>query len=188
MRRIAARACPLAAGLFAAVMGGGLLAGPQAGLAQDLPASTACHTALKALADAEDALAASAAAASASAASETRQRAVTAQLFPLRQRVADACLGGMTTSPSPAQRTWVGSLPTRPAAPAMPTVPTVRMAPPAAPVVTVPLPRIEPPVTLQHCTGSTCLASDGSTFTRAGPNLVGPRGVCTVVAGAVRCP
>lgn len=146
----------------------------------ELPASAACHTALQALSDAEEALAAASAA---SAPDDNRQRAVAARLLPQRQRVADACLGGLTTSPPPSQRTWVGPVPARPVAPATP----VR-AQAAAPVVSVPLPRIDPPVTLQHCTGSSCLASDGSTLTRVGPNLMGPRGVCTAQGGVVRCP
>lgn len=186
MRRIAAHASTLTSSLLICAGAAGLVTGAPRVLAQDLPASTACHTALKSLADAEDALAAAAgAASSAPAADDTRQRAVTAQLLPLRQRVADACLGGMTASPSPAQRTWVGPLPARPATPAQP---PARPLQSGNPVVTVPMPRIDPPVILQHCTGLTCLASDGSTLTRVGPNVVGPRGVCTVVAGSVRCP
>ncbi|MBL8276187.1 MAG: hypothetical protein JNL93_05780 [Pelomonas sp.] len=174
MRTLAGPAFLLASSLLATSF-------PVAGA--ELPASAACHTALQALSDAEEALAAASAASAASVPDDSRQRAVAAKLLPQRQRVADACLGGLTTSPPPSQRTWVGPLPARPVAPAAP----VR-AQGAAPVVSVPLPRIDPPVTLQHCTGSSCLASDGSTLTRVGPNLVGPRGVCTAQGGVVRCP
>jgi hypothetical protein len=70
-----------------------------ASCAEELPRSPACRTALQALERAEDAIADAAAAASAPRADAERQRAVAARLQPLRQRVADACLGGLTTSP-----------------------------------------------------------------------------------------
>lgn len=184
MRRTANPVLPWASCLLV-----GLLAMPVAVRAAELPASAACRTALQALSEAEDALLVAAAApASGAAADETRQREVAARLLPQRQRVADACLGGLTTSPPPSQRTWAGPPPARPAQPPGLFVPTVKAPPPGAPVVSVPPPRFDPPVTLQHCTGSSCLASDGSTLTRVGPNLVGPRGVCTAQGGVVRCP
>lgn len=156
------------------------LAGPLR--AEELPRSPACRTALSALDDAEEALAATAAASSASLSDQKRRHAVAARLQPLRKRVADACLGGLTTSPSPSQRSWVA-----PPAPPRPTVATPRMPVPAVPPMV--LPRPEPPVTVTHCNAATCLASDGSTLTRVGPGtLVGPRGACTVQGSFLRCP
>lgn len=170
------------------------MASPPASAAQPrsqaLPGSASCHEALQALSQAEDALAAEAApAASAASADGTSPRPRTAaeRLYPWRQRVADACLGGLTRSPPPSQHTAVGLPPAPGRAPAPLRPPLATLTP--VPVVTVPLPRIDPPVTLNHCTGTTCLASDGTTLTRVGPSsLVGPRGLCTTVGTVVRCP
>lgn len=158
-----------------------------ASAAEELPASNGCHLALQALGQAEHALMAEGPASAAQTGrDETRRRAAEARLLPLRQRVADACLGGLTRSPSPSQHTINGL--TAPAVSARP-LPRPPLMPVPVPVVTVPLPRIDPPVVLNHCTGAACLASDGSTLTRTGPNqLVGPRGVCTTVGTVVRCP
>lgn len=156
----------------------------QAGAApsDELPHSSACQTALRALDDAESALAAAGAASAAAAPPDgERQRAAAARLQPLRQRVADACLGGLTTSPPPSQRTWIAPPPPRAAA-QPPRLPPARLPDP------VPLPRPEAPITINHCNAATCLGSDGSTLTRVGPNLVGPRGVCTVQGVFLRCP
>lgn len=149
--------------------------------AEELPRSPACRTALQALEEAEDAIAASAAA-SAAPGDLQHQRSVAAKLQPLRQRVADACLGGMTTSPPPSQHTWIAPLPPRPAT-EIPRVPV-----PATPPVTVPPPRFEMPSLVTHCSAAACFTSDGSTLTRVGPTLVGPRGACTVQGSFVRCP
>lgn len=150
--------------------------------AEELPNSSACRTALQALEEAEDALAASAAA-SAVPADQQRQRAVAAKLYPLRQRVADVCLGGLTTSPPPSQHTWIAPLPTRPGAVAP------RLPMPTPSPVIVPPPRFEMPPMVTHCNGATCFTNDGSALTRIGPNtLVGPRGACTVQGSFVRCP
>ncbi len=172
-----------AAGLFAV----GLLAGAVCA-AQDLPASNNCHVALQALGAAEDTLMASAAASAAAASQpghdDARRRAVEARLLPLRQRVADACLGGLTRSPPPSQHTLQGLTP-----PSTASRPVQRPPQNPVPVVTVPSPRFDPPLTVNHCIGASCLASDGSTLTRVGPNqLVGPRGLCTTVGAVVRCP
>lgn len=173
-----AKACRLRR--FGLVLFGAVACWAAAG-AEELPRSPACRTALQALDQAEEAIAATAAASSATAPDRDRQRSVAARLQPLRQRVADACLGGLTTSPPPSQHTWAAPVPARPGA----AVPRVAM--PATPPVTVP-PRVEAPVTVSNCNAATCLGSDGSTLTRVGPNLVGPRGLCTVQGVFVHCP
>jgi len=151
--------------------------------AADFPKSPACRTAVQALEDAEDALADASSTPSPVATPDVqRQRMVAAKLQPLRQRVADACLGGMTTSPPPSQRTWV--VPTSPRV--APVVPSARVATPQP--GSEPLLRWQPPVTVTHCTGATCTASDGSTLTRVGPTLVGPRGACTLQGSFLSCP
>lgn len=150
--------------------------------AEELPRSAACRTALQALERAEDAIADTAAAASAPRAGTERQRAVAARLQPLRQRVADACLGGLTTSPPPSQRTWIAPAPPQAIAP------PPRPRTPAPIPEPLPLPRVEAPITISNCNAATCLGSDGSTLTRVGPHLVGPRGQCTVQGVFLRCP
>jgi len=148
--------------------------------AEELPKSSACRTALQALEQAEDAIMASAAASM--PADPSRQREVAAKLHPLRQRVADVCLGGLTTSPPPSQHTWIAPLPPRPGA----TPPRAPMA--AIPPVNVTPPRFEMPPMVTHCNAAVCFTNDGSTLTRVGPTLVGPRGSCTVQGSFVRCP
>ena len=163
----------------------GLLACSAASRAQELPGTLACRGALQALAQAEDALLdAALPASSPGTTDEDHRRAVYARLLPLRQRVADACLGGMTSSPPPSQRTWIGAAPAQPAA--LPSA-AARLPQVGMPAVVVPPPRFDAPVTVQ-CIGMACLASDGSTLTRVGPTLTGPKGPCMVQGGAVRCP
>jgi hypothetical protein len=149
-------------------------------LADELPRSPACRTAVQALDRAETAITDTAAAASAPA-DAARQRSVAMRLQPLREQVGRACLGGLTTSPSPSQHTYLAPAPARVTAAPRSPMPTV-------PPVSVPMPRVEVPITLSNCNAATCLGSDGSTLTRVGPNVVGPRGACTVQGVFVRCP
>ena len=173
----------------------GLLAGAACVRAHELPGTSACRSALQSLAQAEEALLGAAPPASSPVTSDDdHRRAVAARLLPWRQRVADACLGGMTSSPPPSQRTWIGAAPTPTAAPPSPAarlpqagVPVVVVPVVVVPVVVVPSPRFEAPVTVQ-CTGMACLASDGSVLTRVGPTLTGPKGPCAVQGSIVRCP
>lgn len=167
--------------VWALLLSGSVWAGatPLALAAETLPHSPACRTAVEALETAEAALAD---AGTVSALPEgQRQRSAAARLQPLRQRVADACLGGLTASPPPSQRTLV-----LPPAPPRAELPPRR--PPAALPPVSPPPRPEPPPTVVHCNAAVCIASDGSTLTRVGPGLVGPRGHCTVQGGFLRCP
>lgn len=149
--------------------------------AEELPKSNPCQTALKALEEAEDAIADSASAAS--GADPQRQRNVAAKLQPLRQRVADECLGGLTSSPPPSQRTWAA-----PAMPSRPAVASPRLPQPPVPTAAIPPPRFEGPVTVTHCNAAVCMTSDGSTLTRVGPTLIGPKGACQSQGGVVHCP
>ncbi|KQW42184.1 MULTISPECIES: hypothetical protein [unclassified Roseateles] len=151
--------------------------------AEELPRSPACRAALQALDQAEEAIAAAAAASAATTLDRERQRSVASRLQPLRQRVADACLGGLTTSPSPSQRSW-----TMPAPPARPSAALPRTPAVPLPLPPVHIPRPQAPVTVSNCNGATCIASDGSTLTRVGPNVVGPRGLCTVQGMFLHCP
>lgn len=160
----------------------GLLGG-MAAAAPELPQSDACRLALQELEQAESALMAASAASSA-ADPEERQRRITARLFPQRQRVADACLGGLSSSAPPSR----GATP--PALPRQAPVPAPRVQPPLRPEALPPLslPRPEPPLSIGSCNAASCVTSDGSTLTRVGPMLLGPRGLCTRQGVFVSCP
>lgn len=166
----------LAIALGTLVLGGGVAR------AEDLPQSPACGRALLALERAEDALAATAVAAAPSTPEAQRQRDIAMRLRPLREQVARACLGGVHTGPPPSQHSWTAPVPLRSAA-----APPPSFARPSMPVP-VTLPRTDAPLMLGPCNAATCLASDGSTLTRVGPQLIGPRGPCTVQGVFLRCP
>lgn len=67
--------------------------------------------------------------------------------------------------------------------------PTVTAVPPPPPIV-APLPPVTVPrlsvITL--CDPGGCWDSDGTRLHRAGPNLMGPRGLCTVHGNVLNCP
>lgn len=110
--------------------------------------------------------------------------AAAAGLQPWRDQAARACLGA-------GPRTVV---PARTAQPPV-TVPPVTAGRPLAAPVAPPLPTPAPPaarsqtlLTVVACDATGCWASDGSRLSRAGPNLVGPRGTCTLQGAILRCP
>jgi hypothetical protein len=57
--------------------------------------------------------------------------------------------------------------------------------PPAAPPPPLAIPR--PPV-VTACDASGCWDSNGTRYNQQGPVLLGPKGVCTLQAGALNCP
>lgn len=111
--------------------------------------------------------------------------AARARLESLRQDAAHACLGGNAAA----------LVPQRLAQPPV-TVPRVRVdpprMPPVPPAMTPPpalAPRVvAPPVRVIACDATGCWASDGSRLLRAGPSLLGPRGLCSVQGTALHCP
>lgn len=156
--------------------------------AAELPKTPACRSALQALDQEEARMAAEAAGdghqGSGGARRQVRQVAEL-RLKPLRDGVARECLGGLTSGPPPSQHTWVVP-PAVPTTPARPVGAQPAAGVPTAPVV--PAPRLDPPLTITHCNAGTCQASDGSTLTRMGPTLVGPRGNCLMQGVFLRCP
>lgn len=75
--------------------------------------------------------------------------------------------------------------------------PPVRVAPVIVPDAPRPYPHVAPrttpapsppPTTITTCDPAGCWASDGTRWQRNGPDLVGPRGLCTVVGNVPRCP
>ena len=135
--------------------------------------SVACRKALDALQSAEAASAPPAGAA--------------ARLKPLRQRAAQACLGGRAGLPS-AQRTLQAPIRVDPApAPAAVLPPAAVRAAPPVPEVNPPRP-VLPPTVVLRCDSTQCWASDGSVLQRAGTALIGPRGMCQVQGHQLVCP
>lgn len=142
------------------------------GLAQDAgaPGSIACQRALEALGAREAAAA--------------RDRGARAALESARRQAAIACLGGRDTP---------ASAPLRAAQPSATTAPLPARSPgttpsTASPPVSPPVPRAAAPVIITACDATGCWASDGTRLQRAGPNLLGPKGLCTTSGSLLQCP
>lgn len=153
----------------------GLLLALAAGVAPAQPGppidSPACRRALDTLDDREAAAA--------------RDRALRGALETARRQAALACLGGRDAPASAAApragQPSVTSVPTGP----RPTV-AVPRPPPAA--VPPPVPRPAPLLTITTCDATGCWTSDGTRLQRVGPNLLGPKGLCTTSGAVVTCP
>jgi hypothetical protein len=59
--------------------------------------------------------------------------------------------------------------------------------PPVAAIPQPPLAIPRPPV-VTACDASGCWDSNGTRYNQQGPVLLGPKGVCTLQAGALNCP
>jgi hypothetical protein len=129
--------------------------------------SAACGQALDALAQAR--------------AAADRDPKLRERVEPLRKHAARICLGA-TDQAQPSGR--VAQPPQRVPPPVIepPRPPaTAQAAPPAAPAI----PR--PPV-ITACDAGGCWDSNGTRLNRAGPDLIGPNGVCTVSGALLNCP
>ena len=170
-----------------------------AAVAPDAPGdplrSAECREALASLHRDEEAAAAVAAsgpAADAQRPDAQRPRPIPAKLEASRRKAADACLHGRD-DPAPARQP--GGSPARPPpvqapiavprlSPERPALPGwVRREPPAP--VTRPAER---PRFITTCDAIGCWADDGSRLDRVGPDLRGPRGLCTVQGTLLTCP
>ncbi len=135
------------------------------------PQSAPCSRALDLLREQEDRVI---------AAPRDRVEAARQRMLQARRAAALACLGegGDQTSPRPARTEGPPAAPPR----AQPTrTPRPSPVPPAVPAP--PLPR-----TLGACDSNGCWTSDGLRLQRAGPQLLGPNGFCSVAGTAVHCP
>lgn len=142
---------------------------------RDAPRSAACRDALAALQAQEGKAMAERQGASAPTSTE-----LLAQLEPWRRQAARACLGG-SGDPAP---------PTHSVAPPPFSVTPAPVRPPVAaptPGAVVPPPPAVPS-TVTSCDPNGCWTSDGSRLQRVGPNLVGPRGVCSTQGVLLQCP
>ena len=110
-----------------------------------------------------------------SAATESRHENPV-ELERARQRTALACLGEAKGAGIRAPQPVIVVPPTVTAAPPPPLI----VAPP--PPVTVPRLSV-----ITFCDPGGCWDSEGTRLHRAGPNLMGPRGLCTVQGNALNC-
>jgi hypothetical protein len=101
-----------------------------------------------------------------------------------RHAAKQACLG---SEPGTRQRTGA---PDPPQAVPAPTLPRALAAPTPAPTLTLPAPPLTIPraTAITTCDPGGCWDSEGRRLNQMGPQLVGPRGVCTVQGGVVTCP
>lgn len=105
------------------------------------------------------------------------------QVESLRHAAARTCLG-------------TGEPPARPGRVAQPPVvvpppiiePPPRTALPAGPTPLPPPVAVTRPSMVTTCDAGGCWTSDGDRLNRAGPNLLGPQGVCTVQGALAFCP
>jgi len=150
--------------------------------------SAECQRALAALSGEEAAVAESSHANGAIPAND--RRLIDARLAPVRRQAARACLARRAdpatlsaerlVRPPPIA---VAPLAVAPASSPAPTAATTRVAPlvpPAAPA--------EKPYAITSCDPGGCWANDGRCRYRVGPNLWGPRGICTVQGLLLQCP
>ena len=104
--------------------------------------------------------------------------AALARLKSLRQEAAHACLGGSAAVLVPQRLAQPPvTVPRVTVTPRVPPVPPA-VAPPPAPPQGV----VGPPVRVIACDATGCWASDGSRLLRAGPGLLGPRGLIPSIA------
>jgi hypothetical protein len=109
----------------------------------------------------------------------------------LQARAAHACLGPGADTGQPARARVLQAPISPPPAGSSFTPPTSSRRPPgggassAAPMVA---PRAPVPLSITACDAAGCWASDGTRLPRAGPVLLGPRGVCTQAGNLLQCP
>lgn len=179
MRTMRVRKFPLLRTLGAALASASLLANVATGAAAQSPAasikpgdplqSPACLGALKSLQERENA-----------------QRAGSPSLTALsaaRRQAAIACLG-QADAPMPQH---LAQPPLRVAPVIVPPMPAAARMPPTSPPPPAVTPMPMPPM-VTSCDAAGCWASDGTRLQRNGPDLVGPRGLCSVDGGVLRCP
>jgi len=109
-------------------------------------------------------------------------------LLAMRERAARICLGPGTSGPPPSQRTQQTPISVAPVTPSRPPVTPQPITP--SPTTTTPVvpTRTDPTLTVTGCDATGCWASDGTRLEKSGPNLIGPRGVCTMQGAVLRCP
>jgi len=183
-----ARVVALLAAIVALAPATTAIAEPAAVALGDPLESAECQRALSAL-NAEEAAVADSSRATGGVTANDR-RLIDAKLAPLRRQAARACLGRradpatlssarlVRPTPAPTQPLAVA-----PASSPAPTTATARAAPPTSPTAPA-----EKPYAITSCDAGGCWANDGSRLNRVGPNLWGPRGICTMQGSLLQCP
>ncbi len=171
----------------------GVLCGPAQTASVEGEWPTGCQAALQALTAQESALLETRRAASAALA---RDRPVPdALLVALRRRAAAECLGeaagASATMAGRTARTPI-AVPSvvPPLAPPLVSVPGGMLRPPL-PATATPLPAPVPArgaPAVVACDALGCWTNDGKWLQRAGPQLLGPKGFCTLQGGLLSCP
>jgi hypothetical protein len=107
----------------------------------------------------------------------------------LRRSAAKSCLGGTDAPPARLAQPPVSVAPVI-VAPSIAPPAASHVMPLVAPVLppTPPPRRADAPAVVTSCDPAGCWASDGSRLNRMGPNLVGPRGLCTQQGVLLQCP
>ena len=147
--------------------------------------SAGCVSAMSAIHDVEDAMAASAKSGKGATGADSR---TSAKLAELKRVAARTCLGGDGTLKPMPQHLGQQPISVAPVAPAtVPPIPSgtrlpVQTSPSPPPVSAAPLKSIA------SCDSVGCWASDGSRLQKVGPNLLGPKGFCTVQGSILNCP
>jgi hypothetical protein len=118
------------------------------------------------------------------------RRLIDARLAPIRRQAARACLARRADPATLSSERLVRPPPittqplaVAPASSPAPTAAPARAAPPAPPTVPA-----EKAYAITSCDAGGCWANDGSRLNRVGPNLWGPRGICTVQGSLLQCP
>jgi hypothetical protein len=107
-------------------------------------------------------------------------RSAPRRLAQARRQAADACLGPANALPERSGAPYPALAMPVPAQKAP--LPPAAAAPPAGPLI---IPR---PASMTACDPAGCWDSEGRRLNQQGPMLIGPRGPCSVQAGAVSCP
>ena len=112
-----------------------------------------------------------------------------AQLMALRRESARACLGAEAGSPASQRPPPPSRAPLSVVKP-VPAAPAVGVPPPASDSRSsgTPSAASRPPLSVTSCDAAGCWISDGTRMPKAGAQLIGPRGLCTVQGGLLNCP
>lgn len=147
--------------------------------------SAGCVSAMSALRDVGVAMAGSTESSKGVSAADSR---ALAKLAELKRVAARTCLGGDGTAPPVPQQ--IGQKPIS-VAPVSPVAVTPNPSGLGLPEHTSPRPTtasVAPLTSITSCDPVGCWASDGTRLQKVGPNLLGPKGFCTVQGYALNCP
>jgi hypothetical protein len=150
--------------------------------------SVECQRALGVLSSEEAAVAASWRATGGVTAND--RRLIDATLAPARRQAASACLARRADPATLSSQRLVRPPPIATAPLAVAPAPNVALPapPPRAAPLAPPATAVDRPYAITSCDAGGCWANDGSRLNRVGPNLWGPRGICSVQGSLLQCP